>query len=425
MLSKFSFKIFASCAHLLLLANPNVAWGQGAILQAAGPVNRSMGGAAVAAPLDAIGAIYWNPATISGLSHSETAFALDLLFANHTVSSTLGPFSGSTEAETGAFPIPNFGLVEKTQNDSITVGLGVNSVAGFGTNLPSDSSNPILAPPPLGLGQVNSNALFLQLSPVVSIAATENLSVGFGPTITAGRLTLEPFVLNAANADGSYPTGQGTRYHWGGGFQAGTYYIYDEQWRLGASFKSPTWMETFQFNGLNELGLPRRLSLDLDLPMIVSVGASYQANAKTLVALDIRYFDYAHTDGLGDRAIFDASGALGGLDFSSIFAAALGAQRVITESLTVRGGYTYNQNPIKNSEAFFNIASPVICEHMFSTGATYNFTEHFSASVAYSYYLENKRTGQIVLPGIGAVPGSIFVNEVDVHLFDFGLAVRH
>jgi long-chain fatty acid transport protein len=384
-----------------------------------------MGGASVAAPIDAIGAIYWNPATISGLAHSETAFGLDLLFANHTVSSTVGPFSGSTEAETGAFPIPNIGSVQHIQNSPFTFGLGINAIAGFGTNLPSDPTNPILAPPPIGLGKVNSNALFLQLSPVVSVAIADNWSVAAGPTITTGRVTLEPFVFNSANADGTYSTGQGTRYHWGGGFQLGTYYEYDSFWRFGSSFKSPTWMERFEFNGQDENGLPRRLGLDLDLPMIISVGTSYQANEKMLVALDVRYLDYANTDGLGDKAIFDATGALGGLDWSSIVAVAMGLQRDVNDWLTIRGGYTYNQNPIKNSEAFYNIASPVIYQHMLSTGASLNFTELISFNVAYSYYFENTRTGQIVLPGIGPVPGSTFENQVDVHLVDFGLTFRH
>ncbi|MDD4033102.1 MAG: hypothetical protein PHS48_07655, partial [Bacteroidales bacterium] len=38
---------------------------QGILLRGMGAVNESMGGAAVAAPLDATGAIYWNPASIS------------------------------------------------------------------------------------------------------------------------------------------------------------------------------------------------------------------------------------------------------------------------------------------------------------------------------------------------------------------------
>ena len=76
-----------------------------------------MGGASVAAPIDSIGAIYWNPASISGLASSETSFGLGLLMPNHTVSSTFpGLGSGSTEADAGIFPVPNIGWVHLVEN---------------------------------------------------------------------------------------------------------------------------------------------------------------------------------------------------------------------------------------------------------------------------------------------------------------------
>src|SRR5262249_7187361 len=62
---------------------------QGFVLAGAGPVNRSMGGASTAAPLDATGALFWNPATISGLPSSELDFALELLYPRSTVSSAI------------------------------------------------------------------------------------------------------------------------------------------------------------------------------------------------------------------------------------------------------------------------------------------------------------------------------------------------
>src|SRR5450631_2443672 len=52
-----------------------------------GPINRSMGGASVAAPLDAAGAIYWNPATMGALGRSEMAFGTGFLVPRTTVSS--------------------------------------------------------------------------------------------------------------------------------------------------------------------------------------------------------------------------------------------------------------------------------------------------------------------------------------------------
>src|SRR5947209_19727657 len=61
----------------------------GAILSGTGPVNLSMGGASTAAPLDASGAMYWNPATITGMKRSELDASATLLFPSTRVASTI------------------------------------------------------------------------------------------------------------------------------------------------------------------------------------------------------------------------------------------------------------------------------------------------------------------------------------------------
>ncbi len=58
---------FISFAILLWIGE--IVSAQGVILSAGGPVHRGMGGASTAAPISAVGANYWNPATISGLEH--------------------------------------------------------------------------------------------------------------------------------------------------------------------------------------------------------------------------------------------------------------------------------------------------------------------------------------------------------------------
>lgn len=397
---------------------------QGLIVSAAGPVNRSMGGASTAAPIDALGALYWNPATISGLPTSQTDFGLDILIANQSVASSAGPFSGSTDAEAGAFPIPNVGWVHHLEGSPLSLGLGLNAVAGFKTNLLADPSNPVLAPSPTGLGRVSSEASFLQLAPVVSLAVRDNLSVAAGPTITTGQLGVEPFVFDAPNANG-YSAGRSTRYHWGGGFQLGTYYIHDPHLRFGASYKSPTWMEEFEFYGEDATGGPRILTADIDLPMILSLGTSYTDCDRWLVALDVRFINYADAAGLGDPLEFDGDGRLTGLDWSSVLATAVGVEYLASDFIALRGGYTYNQNPVSHREAFFNIASPLIYQHMASAGLTLNALRSTSLNLAYSYMFENTRRGPIYAPGVGELAGTSVENSLDGHFLSFGLSVFH
>jgi long-chain fatty acid transport protein len=45
-----------------------------------------MQGASTAAPIDAAGALYWNPASISGLQSSEALVGLELLLPTEEIS---------------------------------------------------------------------------------------------------------------------------------------------------------------------------------------------------------------------------------------------------------------------------------------------------------------------------------------------------
>jgi long-chain fatty acid transport protein len=426
MMSKLiQFAAIGSIAALTLVFAETTALGQGGWISAAGPINRSMGGASVAAPIDSIGAIYWNPASIAGMKSSEVGFGVDVLWSQQNVRSTLGPFDGSTDAVNGTFPVPNIGWVYKTEVPELTLGLGVNAVAGFKTNLPADPNNLALAPAPVGLGQVYSQAQFLQLAPVIAYSLSDKLSVAVGPTIVTGELQLDPFVFASPNADGNYPAGRSSTYEWGGGVQCGIFYVANDAWRFGGSFKSTNWLPDFVYNSEDANGLPRTLSADFDLPMVVSLGTSYSGWDQWLLALDLRYFDYGNTAGFGDPAMFRPDGSLHGLDWSSVFAMALGAQRKLGEVLTLRGGYTYNQNPIKNSEAFYNIASPLLYEHMLSTGFSLQANSKLSFNTAYSYVFENSRTGPLVSPLLGPIPGSTMVNSLNAHFLSFGIAVSY
>ncbi len=410
--------------QLLSLVCSTVCVAQGAIVSAGGPVHRGMGGASTAAPLSALGALYWNPATISGLERSELEIGVDVLFTDHQVSSSVGGLSGSTDAAAGTFPVPNFGLVYKPDNSILTFGFGVNAIAGFKTNLPVDPTNPVLAPQPTGLGRISSEATFLNLTPVISVAVSERVSIAVGPVITSGQVGLEPFVFDSANTDGTYSSGRSTRYSWGAGIQTGVYYIANDHWHFGASYKSPSWMDEFDFYGQDENGLPRVMHADIDLPMIVSLGIAYAGFEDWVFALDGRFIDYANADGFGDPNTFDSTGRLQGLGWNSVFALALGAQRALGERVFVRGGYTYNENPIANNDSFFNMASPLIYEHMLSAGASYKLNEKLSLNVGYSHYFESSRTGPIVIPGFGAVPGSSVTNNLTADFLSFGVLMQ-
>jgi long-chain fatty acid transport protein len=295
----------------------------------------------------------------------------------------------------------------------VTLGLGVNAVAGFKTSLPIDPNNPLTSSFSPN-APIFAQAQFFQIAPVVSYAVTDKLSIAAGPTIVTGTVQVDPFILAAPNPTGFAP-GYATEYEWGGGVQCGVYYIVNDAWRVGSSFKSTQWISDFEFNTTDGNNGPRVVSADIDLPMIVSVGTSYAGIENWLFAMDVRYFDYEGTAGLGDRAVFTPDG-LGGLDWSSVVAVALGAQRKFGDMFALRGGYTYNQSPIKDSEAAVNIATPLIYEHMLSTGFSITPNRSLSFNAAYSHMFNNTLTTEVF-------PGAEFSNSMYANFLTAGISV--
>ncbi len=408
---------------------------QGVLLPSLGPINRSMGGAGTAAPLDAIGANYWNPATTKALNGSELSVGMEMLYTDIELDSAIpGITSGSSSAESGVSPIPQIGWVHHTADPCVTFGVAMVGVGGFKANYPASSTNPVLMPQsntagvPGGFGSLYSEANFFQVAPTMSIALSDQLSIGFGPTITMGELIMDPLALAAPDdADGSgqarYPEGRGTRYAWGGGAQVGIYYITPNYWHFGASVKSPQWMEPFRFHSQDENGAPRTEEVKFDLPMIVSLGTAYSGFERWVFAMDVRYFDYKNTDGWGPHG-FNADGSLAGLGFSNVMSVSGGAQFEVHEALYVRAGYSFNQSPIRDSEIGYNIGSTLYWQHVISTGFSYYVRPNVSLNFAASYFLEEEKSGPIITPS-GSIPGSTINSRMNAVIGSFGVNVRY
>jgi long-chain fatty acid transport protein len=407
----------------------------GPILQGPGPVNRSMGGAAVAAPVDGLGALYWNPATITAVP-SSMDFGLELLIPHSTLTSSLpanvfGPgvppvgLAGSTDSRSGIFALPSIGLVYTPDDSALSYGLGVFPTAGFGVNYAASFTNPLLTPQPpngVGLGALYSKFQLIEIAPTLACKITDRLSIGGGATVDLASLEADPLFLVSPNTNGTYPPGTHTRISWGGGFQLGAYYVLDGGWSVGASFKSQQWLESFRWQTVDQFGRPRNASAHFDVPMIPSVGVAYSGFERLLLAADFRYVNFDHTPGFSASG-FDATGAVRGLGWNSIFAMSLGAQYQLTDRITVGTGYTYNNNPIPDRQTFFNVASTTNLQHTVSVGASYRLTDALSLSLAYTHGFESTNTGSIVTP-FGPVPGSLVQNKASVDNVLLGASVK-
>jgi long-chain fatty acid transport protein len=411
--------------------------GQGAVVPGAGAVNRSMAGAGVASPLDAAGTLYWNPAALTGLRHSEVTLGSEFIYPIAHLSSSLPanafgpgvppvPISGHDRTDSGVYVLPNVAAVYKPAESPWSYGLGIFSTAGFSANFPGDPANPILSPRPpggFGVGSVYSRFSSLEVTPSLAYQVTERLSIGLGATLATVDLQTNPAFFGAPTltpAGPVYPTGDGSRLHWGLGFQVGAYWQDQPSgWALGVSLKSPRWFETITFHSTDPAGNPLTLRQDVELPLIVSLGAAYSGFDRTVLALDLRYLDYHDTAGFGTAPVFAPNGTVGGLGWRSVFVVAAGAQYQITDALSARAGYLFTQNPIRSDRAFFNIQVPALYQHALFVGNTLGLTEAISLSTMAFYSFPVSIAGVMETPA-GPIPGS----TVRLDQRNYGLAVN-
>ncbi|HEV3439780.1 MAG TPA: outer membrane protein transport protein [Gemmata sp.] len=397
-------------AAIIALTSPSVAKAQGLYLPGAGAIQGGMGGASTATPLDAIGALYWNPAAIGQLGHNEVSIGGNVLFPDIKVSSSFpGPGgtlnSGSTTSNSGVGMASSIGVVyQQEDNDRLTYGMGLFTLGGGGVNFPGAPGNPILSPTgPLGkvvLGPIESSMTILQISPTVSYRITDRLTVGIGPTIDVALASFDPAFFGRPSLNGSgqvvFPNATTSEPFWGGGFRAGLVYSPTDTLDIGFGYTSPQWFQTWQFNARDLSGNPQTLSLNPTLPAIYSLGFGWKALEGLLLALDLRYFDYA------DARLFGTAVKDGGLGWDSVFSVALGANYQVNDRIAIRAGYQYNTNPLASTSTLFNIQAPAILQNTISVGTTVAINSSISASLGYAYSFQNSITGTAEqIPGAG------------------------
>lgn len=396
------FRILGSVFLLFASGALGTVWAQGIIFPGSGAVNRAMGGASTAAPVDAAGAIYWNPAVISGLLKNQVFVGADFLYADTFLDSAVLATErfGSNRSDSGLAASPSIALVYRPEGSTFSYGLGVNSLVGRNIDFPGSEFNPVLTPydPPdsFGFGPVSARLSGLQISPMLSKRLTDTLSVGAGGTVTSMSLSLDPALFAERNPNGTFPPAAQARPYWGAGFQVGVLYTFEGIWNFGASFKSRQIFETFEYNSKDSIGRARTLELELEFPMILSFGTAYYGLEKTVFSADVRYFNYSNTK------LFGGNPVDGGLGWKNIWAIAAGAQREVGDNFKVLGGFSMNGNPIPDAATLFNIQMPSINKFAISGGLTYSMTETVDLTGSVVYALRHSIGGTILeIPGTG------------------------
>jgi long-chain fatty acid transport protein len=398
-----------------------------------------MGGAGVAHAEDAIGAVHWNPATITALSGTELSLGIDLFVPSSTLRSTEragavgGVFppvdrAGETDARTRIYPIPAAAIVFDDDDSKLAYALGLFATAGFGVEYGEDPTNPVLSPQPFGFGRVETFYVAAQIVPTIAYEITENVSVGVAPVVNWQRLSIEPFLLGPRDfyagplAPPIYRPGENSASAFGIGVQAGVYYHSDEGVELGFSYKSPQKFSALEFEGVDALGREQTVEFPLDYPAIVSAGVGYRGDGPWGFAADVRYIFYEGVDGF-ETLPLAPGGGVQGLGWRNIWAAATGFSYKLDGGAVFRGGYSFAQRAMPDEVALFNAATPTIVKHKLAGGVSVPVWNDFLFNFTYTHNFENELRGPRFGPGAPEALG-IVQTTASGNGFLFGLQKR-
>jgi long-chain fatty acid transport protein len=413
-------------------------WGYaqtGHVMQGVGAVNMSMGGAATAQPTDISGALQWNPAAISTFNHTTLSVNVGGFFSSPELSSSLpagmlGPgapaVSGKTLDDRGTSIMPSIAVIWGKEKSRHTFGLSAFGISGFGVTFPQEpnnplsenfdptkSSNPINYPQQAGgFGHLQSDYMLMQIGLSYAFELTENVSIGIQPTFNYGALELIPNPLSSPSMTLGYPVAERAS-ALGVGGQVGIFFDSHNGIKLGASYKTPQYFESFEFENtyLDDSPAPGN-SFTMNYPAILSLGTGFSKGAVD-VALDYRYVFYENTEGFEAKG-WSQTASVNGFGWKDISIVSVGLQYKGINKLPLRAGYTYNTNPISDELVFFSTPATAVIKNAFQLGVGYEINERLTLNGVYHYGTSSGSTkGEILNPmavtptnPYGAIPGS-------------------
>src|SRR5262249_23610043 len=95
----------------------------------------------------------------------------------------------------------------------------------------------------------------------------------------------------------------------------------------------------------------------------------------------------------------------------------------LTEAVALRLGYSFNQNPIRNSVTFFNLESPGIYQHGIHFGASVQVTKAIAMHASYVHAIVNSIEGPFYSFS-GPVPGTDLNIRQIADSFTVGVSVQ-
>jgi len=345
--------------------------------------SRGMAGAGVALPQETLSAAI-NPASIAFIGNRVdiSAAVFSPRRSYEVTGSATGPFplgSGKVNSSREYFVLPEMG-VSWQLNDHSAFGVTLYGNGGMNTNYsatdtPSDMGT-------FGAGTAGVDLAQLFLAPTFAHRFDNNAAIGVSAILAYQTFEAKGLASFSGLSNSSENlSDNGHENSFGAGINLGFIFPVSEQVTLGGGFRSRVYMtELDDYQGLfAEQG-------DMDIPASATIGLAWKTTEQLTVLLDVQKTWYSSIDAVGNTMnpamgacmSGDTNSCLGGnngigFGWDDMTTVKLGVQYEAANDWTWRAGYSHGNQPIPETEVFFNILAPGVMEQHFTAGFTKKF----------------------------------------------------
>lgn len=313
--------------------------------------------------------------------------------------------------DTRQFYIPEFGYTRQL-SPSLGFGLAVYGNGGMNTDY---KRNPFAAFGAQGGAGVDLSQLFI--TPSLAWKVNDSNSIGIGINLAYQQFTakgIQPFAqMPGMSADPSAVTSNQHDSSTGAGVRLGWTGQITPDITLGATWSSRTRMGKFdKYKGLfaDQGGF--------DIPENYGVGLTYKATPRLTLATEVQRILYSDVSAVGNpingllqgQALGSSGGP--GFGWKDINVYRLGASFDLSDTLTLRGGYSHADQPVPSSQTLFNVLAPGVVQNHVSLGATWKPSKSGELSVAYTHgFKKTVRGNQSIPAGFGGGEADVSLSE--------------
>jgi long-chain fatty acid transport protein len=299
-----------------------------------GPISRAMGGVGIAAPQDAISAVFSNPAAMCFGPYcpgSEFNFAGSVFMPTAKTRITVdGMDTGWHTSNSNLFLIPAIGISSPITPE-LRFGLAAYGVSGLGVDYKEKFD---LDPLTDGNQAVYTNLQIMKFAPNLAYMISPNFSIGASVHIDYGALDL------ASGTSTGYTVGA----------QVGAIYK-NGPVSVGAVYITPQEINHKRVANFDEaFGSTTLDDLKLESPQVAGLGLAVEPVQNVLlVEVDGKWINWGDAKGYKD------------FNWKDQWVLAVGAQYKPTPKVALRAGFNYANNPVKGA-ALSDAAPPVIVQ---------------------------------------------------------------